>query len=266
MDSAKVLQLMNNKIPVLIDFDGVIKLGNKIAGDAGDFFMFLTQNDFPFYVISNSTLRTSETMLQFIKKNGINIKIPAMTAVDATLVYVRENYRRVSVYCRPKIKVLFSEFDVEENPEAVVLGDIADKWTYETMNEIFRKVRNGADIIAMHKNRYWEPDGKTITMDAGAFITAIEYASSKKAILIGKPSPLYFQTALKQLGYKTDSEFIMIGDDLESDIAAARAMGGKGILVYTGKTEYPLKDNSIKPDFEVMNLKEITYILKKFQI
>jgi HAD superfamily hydrolase (TIGR01458 family) len=256
---------MNNKIPVLIDFDGVIKLGNNIAGDAGEFFTFLNQNDFPFYVISNSTLRTSDTMLQFIRKNGININIPAMTAVDATLNYVKENYRKVSVYCRPNIKPLFSDFDVDDNPEAVVLGDIADKWTYETMNEIFRKVWNGADIIAMHKNRYWEPDGKTLTMDAGAFITAIEYAASKEAILIGKPSPIYFQTALKQLGFKAGTEFIMIGDDVESDIAAAQTIGGKGILIYTGKTEFPLKANSTKPDFEVMNLNEITGILSKFQ-
>jgi HAD superfamily hydrolase (TIGR01458 family) len=257
---------MNKKIPVLIDFDGVIKLGNKIAGDAEELFSFLKDNDIPFFLISNSTLRTSEGMLDFIKSNGIQSHIPAMTAVDATISYVKENYKRVSVYCRDNIKPLFKEFDVDEDPEAVVLGDIADKWTYETMNEIFRKVWQGADIIAMHKNRYWEPDGKTITMDAGAFITAIEYATSKEATVIGKPSPIYFQTALKQLGFKADSDFIMIGDDLESDIAAAQAIGGKGILVYTGKTKYPLSDDAFKPYLGAMNLKEVIHLLKKFQI
>ena len=254
---------MRTRIPVLIDFDGVIKLGNKIAVDAEKFFSFLKDNDIPFFLISNSTLRTSEEMLEFIQKNGIEANIPSMTAVDATLSYVGDNYKRVSVYCRDHIKPLFSEFDVDEDPEAVVLGDIADRWTYETMNEIFRKVWNGADIIAMHKNRYWEPDGKTLTMDAGAFITAIEYAASKEAIVIGKPSPIYFQTAKKQLGFKPDSEFIMIGDDVESDIEAAQRIGGKGILIYTGKTEYPFEGDSVKPDFEAMNLKEVILILRK---
>lgn len=253
---------MNIRIPVLIDFDGVIKLGNKIADDAAEFFTFLKERNIPFFLISNSTLRTSEGIIDFIQNNGITIDIPSMTAVDATLSYVKENYKRVSVYCRDNIKPLFSEYDTEEDPEAVVLGDIADRWTYETMNVIFRKVWNGADIIAMHKNRYWEPDGKTLTMDAGAFITAIEYAASKEAVVIGKPSPIYFQTAIKQLGFKPDSEFIMIGDDVESDIEAAQRIGGKGILVYTGKTEYPYKEDSVKPDFEAMNLKEIIHILK----
>jgi HAD superfamily hydrolase (TIGR01458 family) len=255
--------MKNTKLPVLIDFDGVIKLGDKMADDAFAFFQFLYDNDIPFFLISNSTLRTSDEMLEFIKKGGITMDIPAMTAVDATLSYIKDNYKRVSVYCRPNIKSLFSEFDVDKDPEAVVLGDIADRWTYKTMNEIFRKVWNGADLIAMHKNRYWEPDGKTLTMDAGAFITAIEYASSKEAVVIGKPSPIYFQTALKQLGYKPDSEFIMIGDDLESDIAAAQAIGGKGILIYTGKTQPPLPSDSVKPDFEAKNLTEVVEIISK---
>jgi HAD superfamily hydrolase (TIGR01458 family) len=257
---------MNAKIPVLIDFDGVIKLGDKIADDAGELFTFLSKNYIPYFLISNSTLRTSSAMIDFIRSSGIDAEIPAMTAVDAALSYVRENYKKVSVYCRDNIKVLFSEFDTAENPEAVVLGDIADRWTYETMNEIFRKVLNGADIIAMHKNRCWQPDGKTLTMDAGAFITAIEYASSRDAILIGKPSPIYFQTALKKLGFKPGSEFIMVGDDMESDIEAAQKIGGKGILVYTGKTKYPVTGNTIHPDFEAMNLKEIINILSKFPV
>ncbi len=252
-----------DQIPVLIDFDGVIKLGNKIADDAEEFFSFLTENKFPFFLISNSTLRTSEEMLRFVRDNGIKTDIPSMTAVDATLSYVRENYKRVSVYGRDHIKPLFTEFDVDEDPEAVVLGDIADRWTYETMNEIFRKVWNGADIIAMHKNRYWEPDGKTLTMDAGSFITAIEYAASKEAVVIGKPSPIYFQTALKQLGYNPDSRFIMIGDDVESDIEAVQKIGGTGILIYTGKTACPFKSDKFKPDHETNNLSEVITLISR---
>lgn len=255
--------MKNSKLPVLIDFDGIIKLGDKIAPDADLFFHFLTENKIPFFLISNSTLRTSEGMLEFIRKAGIKPDIPAMTAVDATLSYVKDNFSKVSVYCRPDIKPLFSEYDTDKDPQAVVLGDIADKWTYETMNEIFRKVWNGAEMIAMHKNRYWEPDGKTLTMDAGAFITAIEYATSREAKVIGKPSPIYFQTALKRLGFDPYSEFIMIGDDLESDIAAAQAIGGKGVLVYTGKTQPPLPSDSVKPDFEAKNLNDVKTFISK---
>ena len=42
---------------------------------------------------------------------------------------------------------MFNEFLTDENPEAVIVGDMADKWTYEIMNQIFRFIHNGADFI-----------------------------------------------------------------------------------------------------------------------
>ena len=126
-----------------------------------------------------------------------------------------------------------------------------------------KKVFAGADLVAMHKNKYWNPSGELL-IDAGAFITGIEFASDKKAILIGKPSPLYFKAALESINSKIEDGFFMIGDDIENDIKAAQDIGGKGILIYTGKTKFPLdKSLNIKPDFEARSLKEVISILKK---
>jgi ribonucleotide monophosphatase NagD (HAD superfamily) len=88
-------------------------------------------------------------------------------------------------------------------------------------------------------------------------------STSKEAILIGKPSPIYFKTALQMLGFKDSTEFIMVGDDIETDIAGSQKIGGKGILVYTGKTKFPLPDDSeILPDYEAKDLGEVIEILK----
>jgi len=119
------------------------------------------------------------------------------------------------------------------------------------------------EFVAMHKNKFWYPEGR-LSLDAEAFINAIEYASGKTATLIGKPSPIYFQSALNLLGFPKGSDFIMIGDDIDTDIVGAQQAGGKGILVYIGKTYYPLSDDSkIKPDYEAQNLTEIIEIIKK---
>ena len=118
------------------------------------------------------------------------------------------------------------------------------------MNEIFNKVYNDVELVAMHKNKFWYPEGN-LSLDAGAFINALEYASGKTATLIGKPSPIYFHSALYLLGIPKGSDFLMIGDDIDSDIIGAQQAGGKGILIYTGKTEYPLSNDAIvEPDFE----------------
>ena len=177
---------MNPK-PLLIDFDGVIKIKNSPAPDAQKFFEFIDKNKIPACILSNSTLRTGELINDFFSDHGIKLLIPALTAFDITVSYVKKNYKKVQVYCRDYLKHHFEGMIDEKNPEAIVIGDIEDRWNYQIMNDIFNKVLNGADLLAMHKNKYWNPSGK-LEIDAGAFIAGIEFAVSKEATLLGKPS------------------------------------------------------------------------------
>ena len=249
--------------PLLIDLDGVLKIGNSPAPDVNEFFNFINQNKIPACILSNSTLRTGELVREFFTSQGIELSIPAITAFDAALSFVKKNYKKVQVYCRDYLIHHFEGMIDNENPEAIVIGDIEDKWNYQIVNDIFKKVFAGADLVAMHKNKYWNPHGELL-IDAGAFITAIEFASGNSAILIGKPSPLYFKTALENIDAKIEDGFFMIGDDIENDIKAAQDIGGKGILIYTGKTKFPLDRNiHIKPDFEAHSLKEVISILRQ---
>ena len=257
----------DKKIFILIDFDGIIRLGNNIADDAKEFLTFLRDQKIPHYIISNSTLKTSNDINLFLKRNGINFDVNVMTTVDSTLQYIKKNNLKVAVYCEDTIKKLFNDFVDENNPNAVVIGDIGNGWSYEILNKIFRTVMNGADIIAMQKNRFWNPTGEELVLDAGAFISAIEYAASKKSILIGKPSPIYFHSALDFLGYKNGDNFYMIGDDLETDIEASQKIGGKGILVFTGKTKYPLgNDIKTKPNYTADSLTEVMETIQKLTL
>jgi HAD superfamily hydrolase (TIGR01458 family) len=249
-------------LPLLIDFDGVIRLGDIPAPDAKEFFYFIEKKKIPACVISNTTLKTSSEIKTFFNNNNIDFNISAITASEAALQYAKDNYKSVKVYCIESIKKIFADILVDKNPEAVIVGDLVDGWSYDILNEIFRDVHSGADLIAMQKNKFWEPDGKTLCLDAGSFIKAIEYATSKEALLIGKPSPVYFKTALKMLGNE-NSDFLMLGDDLETDIAGAQAIGGKGILIFTGKTKSLSQGNDIIPVYTARNLLEVIKILDK---
>ena len=73
-------------------------------------------------------------------------------------------------------------------------------------------------------------------MDGGAFVAALEYAAEVKAEVVGKPSRAFYQAALDALGAQAE-ETIMVGDDVESDVGGAKAVGMRGILVRTGKFE-----------------------------
>ncbi len=71
-------------------------------------------------------------------------------------------------------------------------------------------------------------------MDAGAFVRALEYASGRKAKVLGKPSPHFFALAVESLGCQAH-EAVMVGDDAEADVGGAMAAGLAGVLVQTGK-------------------------------
>ena len=250
-----------SKKPVLIDFDGVVKIGVSPAPDAKKFLNFLFESNIPACILSNSTLRTGDLIREYFASHDINLQIPALTAFDATVSFVKKSYKKVKVYCRDYLIQHFEGMLDEDNPEAVVIGDIEDKWNFKIMNDIFKKVFTGADLIAMHKNKYWSPHGELL-VDAGAFIAGIEYSTNRKAILIGKPSKLYFETALDKIDCLPEDGFYMVGDDIENDVLAAQEIGGTGVLIYTGKTEYPFnKNSSALPDYEVHSLTEVIKIV-----
>jgi HAD superfamily hydrolase (TIGR01458 family) len=92
---------------------------------------------------------------------------------------------------------------------------------------------DGAELIALQKNRFWmTPDG--LSLDAGPFVAAIEYATGREALVVGKPSAAFFQLVLGDMGVEP-GDAAMVGDDVETDVGGALGAGLSGILVRTGK-------------------------------
>lgn len=250
--------------PLLIDMDGVLRIGKSPANGLKEFIEFINNSKIPACIISNSTLSSAAQFKEFFINNNVEINFPVMTCADATYNYIKEKYKSAAVYCSKPVRSMFDEFKTGDKPEAVVIGDMGKVWDFKILNEIFVKVFNGADIIAMQKNRYWKTPEEGLLLDVGPFVKAIEYASEKEAVLIGKPSKVFFEMGMKQINASFKNGFFMLGDDLENDIKSAQQFGGEGILIYTGKTSYPLpEDSKIKPNYETRNLFEVIELLQQ---
>ncbi len=118
---------------------------------------------------------------------------------------------------------------------AVVVGDAGPFFTYERMNAAFRQLAKGAPLIALAANRVFKDADGEISLDAGAFVRALEYSSGTTAVLFGKPSVDFFAAAAGSMDCAL-SDAVMIGDDAESDVSGAIEAGvGSAILVKTGK-------------------------------
>src|SRR5690606_19090550 len=115
----------------------------------------------------------------------------------------------------------------------VVIGDLGEGWSFSRLNAAFRQVLGGATLLALQKNRYWRT-GDGLSLDAGPFVAALEYATGVEAVVVGKPSEDFFRLAAASMALPPD-RITVIGDDLESDVGGAQAAGMRGILVRTGK-------------------------------
>ena len=239
---------------VLFDIDGVLaQKGAAIAG-AATTLQQLSAAGIPFRFITNTTSKSPQQMARELNAWGLavddaHIFNPTRTACRWLN---QQGIERLALLVPPGIEAEFSAFTaVTETPQAVVVGDVAAGFSFANMNQLFRLLMadTGIPLIALGMTRYFAAaDG--LQLDVGPFIKALEYASGRRAVVMGKPDKTVFELALADMGV-TATEAIMLGDDRFSDVLAAQTLGITGVLVRTGKYQ-PGDDaadaSGLKPD------------------
>ncbi|MBA3877040.1 MAG: haloacid dehalogenase [Anaerolinea sp.] len=117
------------------------------------------------------------------------------------------------------------------HPDAVVAG-LDPQLTYLRIAAAADCIRAGARFIATNRDPVY-PTERGLRPGAGSVIAAIEVACGVKALVIGKPEPLLIEEAARAVGADPRTA-VVIGDGLQTDIAAARAVGARSVLVLTG--------------------------------
>ena len=130
------------------------------------------------------------------------------------------------------------------------------------MTRAFRYLIEGAELIACAKNRYFKDKDGKLSLDAGPFVVALEYASGKKAILVGKPNKEFFLKAVKSMNLSPE-EVAVVGDDIETDVKGGMDVGLFGILVKTGKFKKDDLKKGIKPDLIIDSIKDLPKALER---
>ena len=252
---------------ILFDLDGVIYEGNSLIPGAVKTLKKIQAAGIPFRFITNTTRMTKNNLVGFLGGMGFSVGHESVFAAPHVAIeYCKlKGYKKIFlVVPDPEMKQDFSSFQlVDKNPDAIVLGDMGKLFTFNLLNRLFNEVINGSRLIAMHKNRYWK-SARGLTVDLGAFIAALEYASGKSAAVMGKPNPNMFQLAVQSWNVPPDSIF-MIGDDIEGDVCGAKNVGMKSVLVKTGKfREDVLARSKIKPDFIINSIADLPGLFEIF--
>lgn len=251
---------MNPTKGLLIDIDGVLIEDNQAIDGSVDHLNRL-RKEYKIRLLTNTTTKTVDQIHALLIDLGFLIdRNEIITApVAAKLVLQQKKITRLYPVLNENLLQEFEDFTVDKSsPQAILIGDIGKSWNYELLNKLFNCVMNGAELIALHKGRFWKSEG-AIQLDIGMFVAGLEYATGKSATVIGKPSALYFEAALRNMDLSSD-EVWMIGDDIDGDIGGAQGLGIKSCLVKTGKyNEAYVESSIIKPDktvdaFQQVNL------------
>jgi HAD superfamily hydrolase (TIGR01450 family) len=224
----------------LFDLDGVFYKGKESRVKIGGTQVIdvLRKRGKKVYVLTNNSTDAVETVHSRLLEFKIPFRIEEiLTSALLTAEYLRSKHGKV-VYFLVGEEGLDAELrkhghrrTMGEKADFVVVG-LDRKITYEKLDQAARLVRNGSGLVATHSSRlYMYKTGPAIA--TGPIVKAIEYASQKRATVIGKPSPLMFSMALKRAQVSKE-EAVMIGDQVDTDIQGAARAGIDSILVTSG--------------------------------
>ena len=221
---------------VLLDLDGTLYQDDRVVPGAAEAVARLRRAGLPLRYVTNTTRLPRAALVDRLRGFGFMAhRDELVTAPVAAAAWLRAHRLHRIALCVPEPTLAdFEGFDLDDvRPEAVVVGDLGARWTFERLDHAFRWVLAGARLVALQKNRYWQtPDG--LSLDVGPFVVALEYAAGVTATVVGKPSREFFLAASGSMGLNPH-EVAMIGDDVFADVAGAQDAGARGVLVRTGK-------------------------------
>lgn len=222
---------------VLLDIDGVLHVSMQTVAGATETLLWLEQQDYKVCFVTNTTTSSRVTLVKRLKEIGLLLdEERVVTAPVATANYIRQHYpdKRCWLLTKGDTARDFAGVNlVESYADIIVIGGAEELLTYENMNHAFRMLMDGAILLATHTNLYWRTS-TGLQLDSGPFVHALELATGQRAIVLGKPNRAFFEQALLTIGVQAQ-EAIMVGDDIENDIAGAQQAGLLGMLVCTGK-------------------------------
>ena len=200
---------------------------------AVEFIDALNARSIPYVIITNNTKRRD--FLEYLQSLGF--AIDAKHYIDPLMVLEKVlQARKIAAYGVPQfLEVLrLQGYELDYNdPEAVVLS-VKDDYTFEEFAQIDEFLLRGAKLFGMHKTSLYAKNGKRYP-GVGALLEMFAFACGVEYSVVGKPSKLFFDRALKKLGGGGYEDVWIISDDVQGDLMGAAELGMKSCFVLSGK-------------------------------
>ena len=225
---------------VILDLDGCVWVGDQPIDGSVAAVAALREGGKKVAFATNNSFFPGEEHVAKLWRLGVQASLADVVTVGGALQHLlaeTRTGRTAFVIGSPSLhrhvtdaglKVL-NGTDLASRVDIVIVGG-TDDVHYDDLRNATLAVRRGAELLGTARDPTLPmPDG--FWPGTGAILAAVETASEAKATIVGKPMPQLFLTALDRLG---EGRTLVVGDRLDSDIAAAAAAGLDGALVLSG--------------------------------
>lgn len=227
---------------LILDMDGVIWRGDAPIGDLAAMFNRIRERGLKFVFATNNSTNTSEQYAARLKEFGVDVDpwqvVTSSQGAAHAMAQRLPPRTKVFMIGEDGIEMALKEkgfeiLSVEDAPmaEAVLMG-IDRAVNFQKLCEATLLVRRGIPFYATNPDKTF-PTPRGEIPGAGAWYSIVTTATNVQPIVAGKPYPFMMELSLAKLGTKKE-ETLVVGDRLETDIAAGQAVGCPTALVLSG--------------------------------
>lgn len=228
---------------LILDVDGVLWKDSEPIGDLAALFSSMHADGLRVSIATNNAMHSVDDYRQKLQGFGVVVEdaqiITSAEATADTLLAALPGRGPVYLVGESGVRLALQQrgFQVISDPQleapyvAVVAG-IDHQLDYDRIYRASTLVRAGLPFYGTNPDTTF-PTPEGLVPGAGAVIAAIATAAGRQPIIVGKPSPLIFETAARRM-HLSASELLVVGDRLETDIKGGQAFGSRTALVLTG--------------------------------
>ncbi|XP_029564330.1 pyridoxal phosphate phosphatase [Salmo trutta] len=254
---SQIRELLDSKLNVLFDCDGVIWNGETVVAGAPEVVTLLKQQGKKvFFITNNCTRPRASYVTKFIRLGFTDVaEEEIFSSAYCSAAYLRDVAKlQGKVYvigCQGVVKELreagvpiveedtdaptgtIYDYPLDPDVKAVLVG-YDEKFDFIKLAKACCYLQNTECLFLATDPDPWHPlRGGRITPGSGSLTAAVETASSRKATVIGKPSCFMFECIASQFNLDP-GQSLMVGDRLETDILFGANCGLDTMLTLTG--------------------------------
>lgn len=241
---------------VLSDLDGVVYRGDVAVPHAVERFRMWQARGVPYCFVTNNAEKSPAEFAAKIERLGIAcVPHQVVTSAEVALHYAQSRYTRGSSAhvigsASFKIRVEEAGFVLVETGADMVFVALDRQFNYAMMTVAVRNVLAGAELIGTNPD-VLRPTADGFEPGTGAILQAVAAAARVTPAILGKPSGEILRMAMERIQAAAD-DTVMLGDQLDTDILAARNAGVRGVFLETGVPINPA--SSVSPQFILASL------------